>query len=350
MEYMLYFVLTVIIGLIGAYLAAKIKLPGGVMVGAMITVAAFNIITGKGTFPEIFKTFLQVASGIIIGTRVSKKDLKELKLIVFPTIILLIFMMLMNITLGFLVNKVGGLDIATSLFATSPGGLSDMALLSEDMGANSAYVTLLQLVRLLTIYFCLPAIIQKIYAKELSEKKTVARSTEEREEISDKEQIKRLIMTILVGSAGGALFYYLGVTSGAMIGSMIAVAAFNIFTGKGYCPKVMSRITSVGSGCFLGLKIDMESVLGLTSLLLPTGIIVTGVLAFAFTTAFVINRLTKLDFSVALMASTPGGMQEISLLSEELGTDTPKIAVMQTCRLMFVVSFFPTMIQFLAML
>ena len=156
------------------------------------------------------------------------------------------------------------------------------------------------------------------------------------------------MLTLIVGAAGGTALYLLKVSSGAMIGSMIAVAAYNIVTEKAYCPKSIRNVTQVGSGCFLGLKIDMESVMGLSALLLPTGIMLLGVIAFAFITAFVINRLTKLDFAVALMASTPGGIQEISLLSEELGTDTPKVAVMQTCRLMFVVSTFPTLIELLS--
>ena len=61
---------------------------------------------------------------------------------------------------------------------------------------------------------------------------------------------------------------------------------------------------------------------------------IIGVLLFALITSFIMHKLTKLDFSVCLMASTPGGLQEMSLLSDELGADTPKIAVMQTSRLM----------------
>ncbi|MBR3295337.1 MAG: AbrB family transcriptional regulator [Clostridia bacterium] len=347
--FVLFFAVTVAIGIIGSFIATKLRMPGGMMVGAMILVAVFNILTGKGFFPRLFKTFLQVFSGVIIGSRVGKKDLKELRFIIFPTIILLVFMMIMNASLGFLIHKVGGLDIVTSLFSSSPGGLSDMGLLAEDLGANPAYVTLLQLVRVLTIYFFMPPIIEKIFARQLEANKGNVRVPEKKkDDLSKDEKIKRFVLTLIVGAAGGTALYLLKVSSGAMIGSMIAVAAYNIVTEKAYCPKSIRNVTQVGSGCFLGLKIDMESVMGLSALLLPTGIMLLGVIAFAFITAFVINRLTKLDFAVALMASTPGGIQEISLLSEELGTDTPKVAVMQTCRLMFVVSTFPTLIELLS--
>ncbi len=349
MDFILFFAVTVVIGIIGSLIATKLRMPGGMMVGAMILVAVFNIFTGKGTFPRIFKTFLQVFSGVIIGSRVGRKDVKELRFIIVPTIILLIFMMIMNVTLGYLIHKVGGLDIITSLFSSSPGGLSDMGLLAEDLGANPAYVTILQLVRVLTIYFFMPTIIGKIFARQMEANKGNVRKPEpKKEDLSWKEKITRFLHTVAVGSVGGAILYFLNVSSGAMIGSMIAVAAYNVITGRAYCPKSVRNVTQVGSGCFLGLKIDMESIMGLTALVLPAGIMLAGVIAFAFITAFVINRLTKLDFAVALMASTPGGVQEISLLSEELGTDTPKVAVMQTSRLMFVISFFPTLIELLS--
>ena len=63
------------------------------MLGAMIGVAIFNIFSGKGFFPEELRTVVQVFSGAMIGSKVSKKDVVELKYIIVPTIILLLFMM-----------------------------------------------------------------------------------------------------------------------------------------------------------------------------------------------------------------------------------------------------------------
>ena len=112
------------------------------------------------------RTVVQVFSGAMIGSKVSKKDVVELKYIIVPTIILLLFMTLMNVSLGLIIYKVGRLDIATALFASSPGGLSDMALLSEELGANSTYVTLLQLIRVITIFSFMPAIVKRVISKK----------------------------------------------------------------------------------------------------------------------------------------------------------------------------------------
>ena len=354
-EFVLYFIVTLVVAIAGGVIARKLKVPAGGMLGAMVAVAAFNIITGKGLFPTELRPIVQIFSGALIGNRVSKKDVKELKIIIFPTLILLTFMVLMNITLGFTVHKVGGLDIATSLFATSPGGLSDMSLLSEELGANPTYVSLLQLLRIITIYTFMPAIIHRLYkrvrggAEQSSEKNNpkVQQNTQTAAELTQKEKTVRLLSTLGCGFVGGLIFYILDVTGGPMLGSMLGTAMYNIFTGKGYFPKTIRNYTQITSGAFLGMRIDMASVLGLGGLLVPTAIMIAGVLFFALMTSFIMHKITKLDYMICLMASTPGGMQEIALLSEELGVDTTKVAVMQTARLMFVVALFPTMISFL---
>jgi uncharacterized membrane protein AbrB (regulator of aidB expression) len=48
-----------------------------------------------------------------------------------------------------------------------------------------------------------------------------------------------------------------------------------------------------------------------------------------------------------MFASTPGGLQEMALLADDLGADTTKVTILQTARLMCVISFSPAMISFL---
>jgi membrane AbrB-like protein len=362
LEGVLYFILTLFVAVVGSLLARKLRVPAGGMLGAMIAVAALNLLTGKAVFPSELRTVVQIFSGAMVGSRIARKDVLELRHIIIPTILLMIMMIIMNITIGVSMHKLGGLDIATAMFASSPGGMSDMALLAEDLGANSSYVTVLQLLRLLTIYIFMPGLVKKIAAKSEAKRqvgdprRTVDNSQVARdigevlEEPSKKIRMRRLIMTILVATAGGLLFHYLGVTAGAMLGSMIAVAIYNITTGLVYYPPPARNYTQIFSGAFLGMRMDMASVLGLSGLAIPALLEIFGVLGFAFLSAFLISKITKLDFCLALMASTPGGLQEMSILSEELNQDTPKIAVMQTARLMSVIAVFPTMIRFVASL
>ena len=103
----LFFIITLSVAALGSFVAQKIKMPAGAMMGAMISVAFFNFIFGKGFFPEELRTVVQVFSGAMIGCKVAKKDVVELKYIVIPTVILLIFMIAMNIALGLAIYSIG---------------------------------------------------------------------------------------------------------------------------------------------------------------------------------------------------------------------------------------------------
>ena len=131
-----FFLVTLAVACAGAWIGKRVKIPAGAMLGAMAGVAVFHILTGRGRFPSELKTVVQILSGALIGSKVSRKDVAALKKILLPTAILLLFMTLMNLTLGISIYKLGGLDIATALFSASPGGLTDMALLAEELGAT----------------------------------------------------------------------------------------------------------------------------------------------------------------------------------------------------------------------
>ena len=60
----------------------------------------------------------------------------------------------------------------------------------------------------------------------------------------------------------------------------------------------------------------MASVLGLAGLAVPALLVMAGVLLFSLLTGYVMHQLTKLDLATCLLASTPGGLTEMSLLSE----------------------------------
>ena len=146
------FLLTLAIAAVGGIIGYKLKLPAGAMLGAMIAVIIFNISTEKAVFPSDLRTVVQLCSGAMIGSGIKKKDVFDLKKIVFPIIIMILCMIVLNVTFGTIMFYLSNLNLATTLFATAPGGMTDMAIISADLGANSAYVALLQLFRLMVIY------------------------------------------------------------------------------------------------------------------------------------------------------------------------------------------------------
>ncbi len=341
------FAVTLAVGVAGGLLFKKLKVPSGAMVGAMFFVVVFNLLTDRGFFYSDIKTGVQIFSGALIGVKVGKDELRELKIIVKPLIFLLLGVVLLNLFFGVVLTRFTVFDVPTALFATAPGGVSDMALISEELGADSSYVAILQVFRLLIIFSFCPPIFKKLMNS--GKVKTGAGSSDTAISVKKTDWAKFCLL-ILVSAVVGMIFYFLKITAGALIGGMVGGALFTIFRGKNKFPINIQTGMQICSGSYLGTRLARDSLKSLDKLILPILIMTVAILAFIFITSWLINRFTDLDFATAMFASTPGGLQEMALLSEEMGADTLKVSVLQTCRLFFVVAFFPTMIKIICKL
>ncbi len=159
-------VYTLLVAMVGGVIGIKLKIPAGALVGAMIAVAIYNINTGEGEIPSHFKIIAQIVVGGMIGLNFDMETVKGLKDLIFPALILVTGLTIFSLTLGFIISKVTGVDLITSLFSSSPGGLTDMTLISEEYGAETPTVALLHLMRLVTVITVMPLAI-KLFTKIL---------------------------------------------------------------------------------------------------------------------------------------------------------------------------------------
>ncbi len=346
--------LTLAVAAAGGLLFHRLKVPGGAMIGAMAATIALHLTTGLAYIPRDLRVFIQMFAGIRIGSGITKKDVLELRRLVVPAVILVVSMIVLNLLFGTLMTAVGGLDAATAFFACSPGGMTDMAIIADDLGANAVYVVVLQLSRVLFIYTVLPPVFRRRIRKDEERRLAEARTAGVEAEVEDRpakpalsrrQKIIRFLVTAAAGIGVGFLLWRLGVKAGALLGAMLGVALLNIFTGFTFFPKKLNIPIRFVSGSYIGQQMGMESLIMMTTLGIPVLIMWLGVLVFTFVVPLLIVRFSKLSLATCMLASTPGGMQEMSLLAEDLGADVPKVTLLQTSRQVSVIMIFPTMLS-----
>ena len=152
MDRLLWFFVTLLIAFVGGYIGKKLKFPAGLLVGAMVFVAVFNVLFDKGEFYTTVRVMLQILSGALVGSRMGMNELKNMKSLVWSVVALIGSMMLLNISFALLIMLVSDLNAATALFATTPGGASDMGIIAPDFGGDAGIVAILQVSRLVLIY------------------------------------------------------------------------------------------------------------------------------------------------------------------------------------------------------
>ena len=153
-------------GFIVALLFFKMKVPGGMLIGAVCGTVALSLTTGMAEMPFTAKFIAQVAAGAFIGCSVSIKDIMALRQMRVPAAIVIFSFLALDLILGFTLYSFTALDLITALLSAVPGGMSDVPLIAVDMKADVAEVVVLQFVRLCMGIGFFPAWIAWMYSRK----------------------------------------------------------------------------------------------------------------------------------------------------------------------------------------
>ena len=75
----------------------KIKVPGGLMIGAVLGVAVINVLFGVAHMPNEAKTLALIIAGAFMGCTIEKSDFKRLPNIAKPTALMLFAFLILNL-------------------------------------------------------------------------------------------------------------------------------------------------------------------------------------------------------------------------------------------------------------
>jgi membrane AbrB-like protein len=341
---MLNFMLTVLCGAALGYLTYRLKIPGGVLVGGVLGAAALNIAFAAAYVPVEAKVLAQLLAGAFIGCTVTREDLRRLRHIWRPALLLLSVYMVVNIGLGLIIYAISPLDLITSLFSVVPGGISEVPLIAADMGAQPAKVAALQFVRSLVCTGLFPAMIDRICRDEPTQETHVDSQVRPTAKTAQGKRID-FMLSFAVALVCGALGWLSRVPAGTLVLSMFGVIALNLSTGRAYLPRWAKRTAQLLSGIYIGSMMGLAEFLELRFLLPPMLVSLAGYTAFCFGVSYLLRRFFKMPRKEAMLAATPAGGSDMALISLDMGVQSADLVLLQVIRLVAVIAIFPQVIN-----
>ncbi len=148
--------MTVLVGQIGGFLGKISGLPAGTLSFAMIAVLLYNLNSKRGMLDRKYRRYCQVVSGALIGRTMTLEMVLNIPKLLIPTIALMAGYVCANFIISTLLSKTKKIDFISAMFASSPGGASDMALIAAELGGESPKIAILQIIRLLSVYIIFP--------------------------------------------------------------------------------------------------------------------------------------------------------------------------------------------------
>jgi hypothetical protein len=151
------------LGLIGGLIGAKLKIPAGTLVGAMLTIVLFKMFTKlHWEIPRNFTFILQVFLGIAVGASFQPALFQVMKKIALPVVISCVVLVATGALLAVIFTRLGILDMGTAYLGTSPGAMSALIVLALDSPGQPMLVVCFHFFRVIFVILTAPLIFRWI--------------------------------------------------------------------------------------------------------------------------------------------------------------------------------------------
>ncbi|WP_213422463.1 AbrB family transcriptional regulator [Bhargavaea massiliensis] len=336
------FIEALLCGLTGGAVFSWIGLPLAWMLGPLTAVILWSLLTKRTLYwPKSFKNGGQVLLGYGMGLSFTAESARQITGQLPSMTVVTVLMIAGGLGLAMLASKLTGINIPTAVMGTTPGGLSQMTMLSEEIrGADPTVVTFMQTIRMLSVTFMVPML------------STYAFSEGAATGAGFSSVGTGAVGPLQVITAVGAVF---AVTVFALrlrfptpwiLGPLIAAA---ILTVSGFgppgLPPILTVLAQLLLGVYLGISIRPD-MLKDWKRLLPFSL-VTGLLlvAFALLLAYILHRIHPMSLATAFLCIAPGGLPEMGVTAQEIRADVSMVAAYQLFRVLFILFIVPIFLR-----
>jgi membrane AbrB-like protein len=324
------------LGIAGWLLFKKIKIPAPAILGPLVFLGMISVFGITFTLPSLFSPVLSIILGIILGLRFNLKGKGILKEI------LLVSLWLSGLTvLAVLALSALELDPVTALFAATPGGLTEMSLVSLSFKTDPFAVALLQMSRMMLTVILIPFLSRLVKEKPLPP--GIGGMDANTEKNRNRPPVKiDWVVAVILSLLSAWLLGMIPVPASNMIGPMLTVGAYTYVRRlKVRINGIFQNLVQAGVGGMVGLTVTRESILSVPSYILPIVCLNSIIVGGCFILAYILRKISRWDMTTCLIAAAPGGLSPMILLAIETGADTDRVVVFQVLRMVLVLLLTP---------
>ncbi len=323
------------IGILGGWLALLAGLPLAWMIGAMSATTAAAALGAPIALPIGFRQLMVTVLGVMLGSGFSPEMLDRIGEWALSLAALALYAAAAGGVGLFYFRRICGYDAVTAYFSAMPGGFSEMVLVGTEMGGDGRVISLTHAARVMLVVLALPFAFQMLIGYDPAGRPPAGLPLAE---VSGAD----LAVLTACGVVGFLLARGLRLPAAALVGPMILSAVVHILgwtTAKPPFELVAAAQVVVGTaiGCrFAGVT---------TRLLLRTAAAAAGgtVVLLSATLAFAIglSQVTGLPAVPLVLAFSPGGLAEMSLIAIAIGADAAFVATHHVVRIFMIVVIAP---------
>ncbi|MGQ9555451.1 MAG: AbrB family transcriptional regulator [Anaerolineae bacterium] len=155
--------LLLLLGLVAGAVAIRVRLPAGEMLaGLALGALVGQHWLGMDSLPAGWQFFAQWIIGAGVGARVTQKMLAEFRPFALAGSLMTVALLSAGLAVGLLMRALTGLDLATCVIGSAPGGAEQMVLLAGELGGDVRLVAAMHISRQVVLMVGLPFLLRTL--------------------------------------------------------------------------------------------------------------------------------------------------------------------------------------------
>ncbi|YCI04748.1 AbrB family transcriptional regulator [Ensifer sp. D2-11] len=322
--------LALAIGFIGGCIFFYFHLPLPWMLGALVACLFASLFNMPVAVPGIVRPPMLMLVGVVLGSGFTPAMAGSMIDWLPGLIVLIIFVIVTACCCYVYFRRAGGLDHWTAFFSGMPGGLVEMTALGEVYGANTRTIALVHSSRIMLVVLSLPFLLSFVGGQALSGTTRAGASILETPISAD-------LWLFGTGICGMFLGRLLSLPSPFLMGPMLVSAAIHL-TGVSefHAPWEIIAFAQLVLGSALGCSfagVKKSDILHILQLSVGSTIFLV---AASTSCAMLVAHITGRPILSLLLAYSPGGLTETSLMALSLHVDVAFVATHHVLRVFFV--------------
>ena len=326
------FLLTLICGLLGGLVFWTLGLPLPWMLGCLTGSLIASLSGAPVGVSKPIRLVIMIILGVMLGGTFSPEVLVRAGDWIPTLIAAVIYLGLITLVAQYYCRKFLKMDRMTAIFSGFPGGLSEMTLLGEEVGADVRALTLTHACRVATILLAIPLFLTYWSGLEMVERPATG-------PIWSLMDIAFLVAIAMGGLLLGkvAKFPAYQLTGPLLVSAIVHTSGLI----DGEPPELVTLLLQFTLGSALGARFVGYSLKQVGKIMVLAVIMALLMLTVTFIVSALLSQAFDLSFEALILALSPGGFAEMTLAALSLGIDPAFVTTHHAVRLLVVVFVVP---------
>lgn len=316
------------LGALGGAGFAALSLPLPWLLGALAVTTAASVGGLELRVPEPLRRPMIALLGAMLGTTFTPERLEGALSWLASLAALPLYVVLVGALIFLYLRRFSDFDPISAFFAATPGGLSEMIALSDQLGGDQRRVSLVHGARLLFIVSTIPFIAQVFGYQPPDQPSSLNLDFDPGD----------LALLAALGACGYVVARRLRLPAATFVGPLLGSAAAHIAGWIEVAPPyLLMALAQLVLGSAVGARFSGTPValIGRTLLLGAGATVIMLLITLAFGGA--LSALTGHSLPLLLLAFIPGGFTEMSLIALAMGVDPAFVVTHHSVRVFLVV-------------